>query len=132
MFSKEERCLYQNNQLGDVICQLRFPEILTIGTTVPAVFQEAIRDEFPQYAVRQEAPAPKITGAPGNFSIQNQPQTVNYQFTSADGNWRVNLTSKFISLACRGKILPKSWTSRWPLSSRPTARHILNGWDCGI
>lgn len=101
MFSKEERCLYQNNQLGDVICQLRFPEILTIGTTVPAVFQEAIRDEFPQYALRQEAPAPKITGAPGNFSIQNQPQTVNYQFTSADGNWRVNLTSKFISLACR-------------------------------
>ena len=101
MFSKEERCMYQNNQLGDVICQLRFPEILTIGTTVPAVFQEAIRDEFPQYALRQEAPAPKITGAPGNFSIQNQPQTVNYQFTSADGNWRVNLTSKFISLACR-------------------------------
>ena len=101
MFSKEERCLYQNNQLGDVICQLRFPEILTIAATVPAAFQEAIRDEFPQYAARQEAPAPKITGAPGNFSIQNQPQTVNYQFTSADGNWRVNLTSKFISLACR-------------------------------
>jgi uncharacterized protein (TIGR04255 family) len=101
MFSNEERCLYRNNQLGDVICQLRFPEILSIGTTVPAVFQEAIRDKFPQYAARQEAPAPKITGAPGNFSLQNQPQTINYQFTSADGNWRVNLTSKFISLACR-------------------------------
>jgi uncharacterized protein (TIGR04255 family) len=101
MFSSEERCLYQNNQLGDVICQLRFPEILTIAATVPAAFQEAIRDEFPQYTARQEAPAPKLTGAPGNFSLQNQPQTVNYQFTSADGNWRVNLTSKFISLACR-------------------------------
>ena len=101
MLSNEERCLYAKNQLGDVICQLRFPEILTIGANVPVAFQEAIRDEFPQYAARQEAAAPKITGAPGNFSLQNQPQTINYQFTSADGNWRVNLTSKFISLACR-------------------------------
>ena len=100
MFSNEERCLYEKNQLGDVICQLRFPEILTIGANVPVAFQEAIRHDFPGYAAHQEAPAPKITGAPGNFTLQNQPQTVNYQFTSADGNWRVNLTSKFISLAC--------------------------------
>lgn len=100
MFSNEARCNYANNQLGDVICQLRFPEILSIGANVPVAFQEAIRHDFPQYAARQEVPAPKITGAPGNFSLQNQPQTINYQFTSADGNWRVNLTSKFISLAC--------------------------------
>ncbi len=101
MFSREDRCLYQKNPLADVICQLRFPEILSIGANVPVAFQEAIRDEFPQYAVLHEAPAPKITGAPGNFAVQNQPATVNYQFTSADGNWRINLTSKFISLACR-------------------------------
>ena len=100
MFSNEPRCLYRKNQLGEVICQLRFPEILSIETTTPAAFQEAIRDEFPQYAVLHEAPAPKITGAPGNFAVQNQPATVNYQFTSADGNWRINLTSKFISLSC--------------------------------
>ena len=37
---------------------------------------------------------------PGNFSLQNQPETINYQFAAADGSWRVNLTSKFISLAC--------------------------------
>ena len=36
MFSQEERCLYRNNQLGNVICQLRFPEILTIEASVPA------------------------------------------------------------------------------------------------
>ena len=63
-------------------------------------FQEAIRDEYPQYSVRKETPAPKITGAPGNFSLENQPATVNYQFVSEDGVWRVNLTSTFISLAC--------------------------------
>lgn len=90
MFSHEERCLYRKNQLGDVICQLRFPEILTISTTVPAAFQEAIRDAFPRYSVVQEPPVPTKGVQP----------TPNYQFTSLDGVWRVNLTDKFISLAC--------------------------------
>lgn len=100
MFSQEPRCIYSTNQLGEVICQLRFPEILTIGANVPVDFQEAIRDEYPRYSAKKEAPAPKITGMPGNFSLENQPGTMNYQFTSEDGMWRVNLTSKFISLAC--------------------------------
>lgn len=100
MFSNEPRCIYRRNQISEVICQLRFPEILTIGANVPVAFQEAIRAEFPQYSARKEAPAPKITGTPGNFSLENPPAAVNYQFVSADGVWRVNLTSKFISLAC--------------------------------
>ena len=45
-------------------------------------------------------PAPKLTGVPGNMTLQNQPAVINYQFASADGSWRVNLTSKFISLTC--------------------------------
>ena len=100
MFSKEERCIYRQNQLQEVICQLRFPEILSIGVNVPAAFQEAIRDEYPQYAARKEVPAPKISGTPGNFKLDNGEATVNYQFTSADGAWRVNMTTKFISIAC--------------------------------
>lgn len=100
MFSSEERCVYGNNQLVEVLCQLRFPEILTIGANLPVDFQEAIRDIFPQFSSRKEQPAPKITGIPGNLSLENGPATVNYQFTTADGRWRVNLTSKFISLAC--------------------------------
>jgi uncharacterized protein (TIGR04255 family) len=97
MFSHEPRCEYRRSQLAEVICQLRFPEILTIGTTVPDIFQEAIRAEFPQFSKRMEPPVPKLTGNP---ALQKQEPTVNYQFSSADGIWRVNLTSKFISLAC--------------------------------
>lgn len=100
MFSQEPRCLYRRNQLGEVICQLRFPEILMIDARPPVDFQEAIRQEFPQYSARKEQPAPKISGTPGNFSLENQPAGTNYQFVSADMTWRVNLTSKFISLAC--------------------------------
>ena len=100
MFSSEKRCILKNNQLAEVICQLRFPEILMINEKAPAQFQEAIRSEYPQYSQRKETPPPKIIGAPGNFSLDSQQPTMNYQFVSADGVWRVNLTSKFISLAC--------------------------------
>ena len=88
MFSQESRCLYKSNQLAEVICQLRFPEILTISANPPVDFQEMIRDTFPQYTLRPEIAAPK------------QPPAPNYQFVSADGTWRINLTSKFISLTC--------------------------------
>ncbi len=100
MLSTQPRCHYAASPLAEVICQLRFPEILTISANAPVQFQEAIRDEFPQFARREENAAPKLTGAPGHFSLENQPATVNYQFTSADGIWRVNLTSRFISLTC--------------------------------
>ncbi len=100
MLSQENRCLYRKNPLSDVICQLRFPEILKIGSEVPVAFQEAIRDEYPQYTALKQAPAPKVVGTPGNMQIENQPQVMNYQFATADGTWRVNLTSKYISLTC--------------------------------
>lgn len=100
MFSTEKRCRFGRHQLAEVICQLRFPEILTIGANMPVEFQEIIREDFPQFLRRQEMPAPKLTGIPGNMSLQNQAAVTNYQFASADGVWRVNLTSKFISLTC--------------------------------
>lgn len=100
MFSTEPRVTYRKNQLGEVICQLRFPEILAIAAKPPVDFQEAIRADYPRYTSRMESPAPKLTGAPGNMTLQNQPAAINHQFVSADGVWRVNLTSKFICLAC--------------------------------
>ena len=100
MFSHNERCIYRNNQLAEVICQFRFPEILNIQTNLPAAFQEIIRDEFPRFSSRKETPAPKLTGTAGNMTLQKQEPINNYQFFSADGIWRINLTSRFISLSC--------------------------------
>lgn len=96
MFSMEPRCIYQKNQLGEVICQLRFPEILTIGANAPVEFQEAIRADYPRYNALKEPPAPR----PGSAATPAQ-ISLNHQFVSEDGIWRVNLTSKSISLACR-------------------------------
>lgn len=100
MFSHESRCVYRANQLAEVICQLRFPEILTISAQDPVQFQECIRQEYPRFERRQENAAPKLTGTPGHFSLENAPASINYQFSSADGTWRVNLTSRYISLTC--------------------------------
>jgi len=100
MFSHEPRCIYRNNPLGEVICQLRFPDILTISANPPADFQEAIRGEFPVYAKRLDTSAPKVSGTPGQYTLENPSATVNHQFSSLDGVWRVNLTSNFISLTC--------------------------------
>lgn len=92
MFSTEKRCRYAQPQLAEVICQLRFPEILTIQANVPAEFQDAIRDQFPIYLRRQELP--------GNGQLVKKEPVINHQFATADGTWRVNLTSRFISLTC--------------------------------
>lgn len=100
MYSSEPRVKYRKNQLGEVVCQLRFPQILTIETNIPADFQEAIREEFPIYSVRQEAPPPRLSGTPGNLQVEKQPLRKNHQFVSADGTWRVNLAKDFISLTC--------------------------------
>ena len=100
MFSQQPRCHYGASPLSEVICQLRFPDILSISANPPADFQDAIRDEFPEYSLRRDVPPPKVTGAPGHFFLENPPAVVNYQFASPDGVWRVNLTSNFISLSC--------------------------------
>lgn len=100
LFSGHPRTLYRSAPTHEVICQLRFPTILSINNTEPADFQEAIRAEFPGYARRQDVTPPKITlvngGAP---KVEQQPPVTNYNFLSADSQWKLNLTENFIALS---------------------------------
>lgn len=100
LFSDRPRSHYPNSPLHEVICQLRFPTILTINNVEPADFQETIRADFPQYARRQDMPAPKVTGLGGpNPQVERQQPVTNYHFLSADGVWKLNLTKDFIALS---------------------------------
>ena len=100
VYSDNARTHYGRAQLAEVICQLRFPAILSIGAKEPVDFQEAVRGMFPQYAARQEQQAPQIRGL-GTPEAKLEPPktTMNYNFISADGKWKLNLTSTFISLS---------------------------------
>lgn len=100
LFSKHPRTLYGNAPVHEVICQLRFPTILSINNTEPADFQEAIRDAFPRYVKRQEAAPPQLVGAGGpNPQLRQAPPVSNYNFLSADNLWKLNLTQNFIALS---------------------------------
>ncbi|MCI2106880.1 MAG: TIGR04255 family protein [Intestinimonas sp.] len=99
LFADYDRYTYTTSPLIEVICQLRFPAILSIGSHEPSDFQEAIRDEFPRYAVRNERPAPQVKPGPDGPTLERQPPVSNYNFISADGCWKINLTSGFIALS---------------------------------
>ena len=100
LFSEYQRFQYARSPLVEVICQLRFPAILTINTKEPAEFQEAVRHDFPRYAVRQEQRPPKLVGAgTPNAKLEPQSPVANHSFISADGFWKLNLTKDFIALS---------------------------------
>ena len=101
MFSQEERCVYRKNQLVEVVCQLRFPTILSVGAREPVDFQDAIRQIFPRYVQRQDLLPPKVTNIPGQPPrVEPQKPVTNHQFLTADGKYRINLTQNFIALTC--------------------------------
>lgn len=100
LLSRNSRNTYSRPPVHEVICQLRFPPILSINNKEPADFQEAVRADFPQYIRRQENIAPQITGLGGpNPQLRTQPPVTNYNFLSEDGLWKLNLTEKFIALS---------------------------------
>ena len=103
-FPRAKRVLYRKNPLDKVICQLRFPPVLKIEAEIPADFQERIRGQFPEFSEKVE---PRIQIQPGlelqlSSEILSQgSQFKNYEFSSENGDWQVNLTRTFIALSSR-------------------------------
>ena len=86
---KKREFVYEKNPLVEVICQLRFPTILSIETAQPAEFQDAIRENFPRYMVNTERiPTP-----------QGLSEVKNHAFISADGRYKINISKDFISIS---------------------------------
>lgn len=101
-----ERVIYKKNPLIEVIVQFRFPKILALNLGDPVDFQEAIKADFPIYQLTLEnqqeisisigqdnVPIPSV--------IQKQPLK-NHNFISQDGQYKINLTSGFISISTLG------------------------------
>ena len=102
-FPKAQRVVYERSPLDQVICQLRFPPILRIDSTLPVEFQDRIRGDYPNFAETTEY-------IPNNpFVAENIPAeivqqviqasgTKNYEFSSGDGSVKINLTRTFLAL----------------------------------
>lgn len=99
-----QRVTYRNNPLDQVICQLRFPPILRIDSEIPAGFQERIRAEFSNFSetseLKLEVPKgvkevvrPEVLG-----QLLKSTGSKNYEFSSEDGLWKLNLSRTFIAL----------------------------------
>lgn len=108
MRSEEARQIFKRRQLLEVICQLRFPDILKIESTDPAEFQDRIRGEYPQYQKKVEQLPPQIVnGKPVPQGMVN-----NYQFISEDSQWKVSLTKGFVALSTHGYLRWEEFAKR--------------------
>ena len=101
-FPDVKRIIYKKNPLQQVICQLRFPPILKIDSEIPSQFQEFIRADFPNFKENIEPmgkPIPEeiMNFAPHMFSSILKTNK-NYEFSSKNHEWQVNLTRVFVAL----------------------------------
>ncbi len=113
-FPDKPRVRYRKNTLRQVVCQVRFPTILRIGTEAPADFQERIRERFPLYSeVKQalteiELPEPLARIVRDQMNLSTGPVT--HQFRSADEKRVVGLSTGFLSLTDRAYT---RWEEFW-------------------
>src|SRR5262249_41803250 len=100
-FPESPRVVFQQNPIEQVVCQLRFPTILDIAATEPAVFQERIRNAYPLYE-RQEASAlpREVAGLASSLSV-SVPQDVTHNFATEDGQRTIALNRDFIAISER-------------------------------
>jgi uncharacterized protein (TIGR04255 family) len=103
-FPEVARVQYGKNPLDVVVCQLRFPPILRVDASLPVEFQDRVRADFPDYVesadVQIEVPSAVGDQIPPEILrqvIQSMP-TRNYEFASADGQWKINLSRTFIAV----------------------------------
>jgi uncharacterized protein (TIGR04255 family) len=90
LFPSSPRVIYGRAPLIQVICQLRFPQLLSIEGKPPVDFQERIRDTFPLLE-RDSNPFPP--------DLQAQSSLANYRFLTENRDYIVTLTSQSIALS---------------------------------
>ena len=106
-FPEVTRVIYNKNPLDEVICQLKFPPILKIDTEIPVEFQEKVRAKFPMFSEKSEwqiAIPPEAQGKIPPEILQQAMKSSgirNYQFSSEDEQWQINLTRGFVALSAK-------------------------------
>lgn len=103
-FAEAKKTIYKKNVLNQVICQLKFPPILRIDGELPVAFQERVNKEFPNYTEKTNLTFEFSLGAKepnspqSNTQIPRTDSIKNHEFSTEDGQWKINLTRTFLSL----------------------------------
>ena len=104
-FKEFERVEYKHNILFEVLCQVRFPEIMKISQEEPAEFQDIVRKEgYPE--LESEIP-PLLPGMPEELGEAIAAAKI-FHFLSEEKDWKISLARDFIAFTCSGSY--KSYT----------------------
>jgi uncharacterized protein (TIGR04255 family) len=97
-FPESPRVRYSRNPLVEVICQLRFPKILSIETETPVEFQEAVRSEYPILQTSRSLELPFLSNSQLTLPAMIG-QGLVYEFIDKKEEWKLALSSDFIALS---------------------------------
>lgn len=92
------RAVFRRNVLANVLCQLKFPPILSILAKEPAAFQDRIRGQYPLYSQDQGIAFPaelKALLGRVNFPVGDQQR---HTFQNADSSASIYLTKEFLAV----------------------------------
>ena len=99
-FPETTRVVYQRNPLIEVICQLRFPTILEIGSRDPAEFQEEVRHAYPLYRRDDTGGLPKeVADLLARLPIAKPIEGVTHNFLTEDSTRFISLTREFVAVS---------------------------------
>lgn len=97
-FPVSPRVVYGITPLVQVICQVRFPPILAIGSPEgPAAYQDRIRHTYPGYD-RQDEVSEEATWIAQRIGVSSKKSTVAHLFRTEDGNREIHLANDSLSL----------------------------------
>lgn len=101
-FPESERVIFDTETLDEVICQLRFPQVLTIGTRPPDAFQEIIRAEYPIYRKQQAVGAPpELSQLIEQLPMMSGPEATTHWFDSREGDLAISLGTNFVAVTAK-------------------------------
>jgi uncharacterized protein (TIGR04255 family) len=102
-FPQTRRVVFQKNPLVEVVCQLRFPPILTISSDAPSAFQDRIRKTYPLYERTEgDGQLPKeVTALLAQMRIQIPGQSAPHRFLTVDTKRFISLEQNFVAVSER-------------------------------
>lgn len=110
--------------LDFVICQVRFPSVLSIGRDeFVASFQEALRRDYP-FVESQIVQQLQLASMGGDVPAMPQPATKTYQFFSSDRRWNLTLSPDFLALQTNAYKSRREFMARLEQAIAALADHI--------